>query len=186
MSNERKQIILNEITFWKQNKLLPEHYCDFLMTLYTEGEHAEQSPKKQAKASMLNKNYTKQIVLMALLAMFVGALIYGLFTVTTSSWLMPTVVAIVAIALMVSTLMLLKKNNALAPILQVFAALLIFMLSIHVSQTFYPNSDIVLYSLLLANCGLWLGSGLLLKALYFTIPGSVGLLFVVGNFFVTM
>ena len=39
MSNQRKQIILNEITFWKQNKLLPEHYCDFLMTLYTEGEH---------------------------------------------------------------------------------------------------------------------------------------------------
>ncbi|PKC51915.1 hypothetical protein RhiirA1_482678 [Rhizophagus irregularis] len=38
MPNTRKQIILNEILFWKQNKLLPEHYCDFLMTLYTEGE----------------------------------------------------------------------------------------------------------------------------------------------------
>ena len=31
MSNQRKQIILNEITFWKKNKLLPERYCNFLM-----------------------------------------------------------------------------------------------------------------------------------------------------------
>lgn len=37
MTNPRKKIILNEILFWKQNKLLPEHYCDFLAALYTEG-----------------------------------------------------------------------------------------------------------------------------------------------------
>src|SRR5690606_36010375 len=56
MSNQRKQIIVNEITFWKQNKLLPEHYCDFLMTLYTEGEqepsivgNAKEAVKAQEK-----------------------------------------------------------------------------------------------------------------------------------------
>ena len=42
MENPKKQIILNEILFWKQNKLLPEQYCDFLLKLYTEGEDIKQ------------------------------------------------------------------------------------------------------------------------------------------------
>lgn len=186
MGDQRKKIILNEITFWKQNKLLPGHYCDFLMTLYTEGNYEEDAERKQAKASVLKKKQSKSIALIALLAVVIGALIYGLFTFTSVSWLMPTLVAIVALALMIGTLKLLKDNNAFAPVLQVFAALLIFMLSIHVSQTFYPTSNAVLYVLLIANCSLWLGSGIFLKALYFTIPGAIGLLLVIGNFLITM
>lgn len=186
MGDQRKQIILNEITFWKQNKLLPDHYCDFLMTLYTEGNYEQEQQKKQAKGSVLKKKQGKTVALIVVLAAVIGALIYGLFTFTSVSWLMPTLVAICALALMIGTLKLLKDNNALAPLLQVFAALLIFMLSIHVSQTFYPTSNAVLYTLLIANCSLWLGSGIFLKALYFTIPGAIGLLLVIGNFFFTM
>ena len=33
----RKQIIINEIVYWKDNHLLPAHYCDFLLAIYTEG-----------------------------------------------------------------------------------------------------------------------------------------------------
>lgn len=35
--NPKTKIILQEIHHWKKNRLLPEHYCDFLITLYTEG-----------------------------------------------------------------------------------------------------------------------------------------------------
>ncbi|VEI07661.1 hypothetical protein [Kurthia zopfii] len=27
---QKKAVILKEISFWKTNSLLPEHYCDFL------------------------------------------------------------------------------------------------------------------------------------------------------------
>ena len=37
MDENRKQIIIKEIGYWKNNKLLPEQYCDFLLALYTEG-----------------------------------------------------------------------------------------------------------------------------------------------------
>ena len=43
--NKRKQIIISEIKYWKQNKLLPEHYCDFLITLYAQGEENERRNK---------------------------------------------------------------------------------------------------------------------------------------------
>lgn len=61
MTNPRKKIILNEILFWKQNKLLPEHYCDFLAALYTEGADIEelepvQHPKQAVLPSEKKKN----------------------------------------------------------------------------------------------------------------------------------
>ena len=35
MNESRKQIIINEIGYWKKNQILPEQYCDFLLALYT-------------------------------------------------------------------------------------------------------------------------------------------------------
>ncbi|GEN57403.1 hypothetical protein GCM10012290_11390 [Halolactibacillus alkaliphilus] len=37
MDENRKQTIIHEIKYWKTNHLLPTHYCDFLLALYTEG-----------------------------------------------------------------------------------------------------------------------------------------------------
>jgi hypothetical protein len=36
MELERKAIIVKEIERWRRGRLLPEHYCDFLLNLYTE------------------------------------------------------------------------------------------------------------------------------------------------------
>ncbi|WP_231563724.1 hypothetical protein [Anoxybacillus sp. KU2-6(11)] len=48
MEQKRKEIIINEIKYWKQTRLLPEQYCDFLLALYTEGNHndVDQSTKQ--------------------------------------------------------------------------------------------------------------------------------------------
>lgn len=43
MRKERKEIVIREIKHWRKSKLLPEHYCDFLLTLYMEGEGAEET-----------------------------------------------------------------------------------------------------------------------------------------------
>lgn len=38
MLDDRRQTIIKEIHFWKENKLLPDVYCDYLLALYTQGE----------------------------------------------------------------------------------------------------------------------------------------------------
>ncbi|MBP1999181.1 hypothetical protein J2Z69_000200 [Paenibacillus shirakamiensis] len=48
-SENRVDIILKEIDYWRQNRLLPEHYCDFLQNLYIE------------QAGTANKNSTFSI-----------------------------------------------------------------------------------------------------------------------------
>lgn len=37
LSNRRIEIIIQEINYWKEHKILPEMYCDFLLALYTKG-----------------------------------------------------------------------------------------------------------------------------------------------------
>ncbi len=39
MSNQRTEIIIQEINYWKEHKLLPDVYCNFLLALYTKGEN---------------------------------------------------------------------------------------------------------------------------------------------------
>ncbi|MBM7543212.1 hypothetical protein [Amphibacillus cookii] len=42
MDEQRKKIIINEIKHWKNSQLLPGHFCDFLLALYTEGDVQEE------------------------------------------------------------------------------------------------------------------------------------------------
>lgn len=39
MDKTRQQIIIHEIQYWKEHKLLPESQCDFLLAIYTNGVH---------------------------------------------------------------------------------------------------------------------------------------------------
>ncbi|MGD8189045.1 hypothetical protein ACQCN2_03485 [Brevibacillus ginsengisoli] len=57
MSDQKKKIIIAEIENWRKNHLLPEHYCIFLLNLYTEGEgeHDRQPPKKKKGFFSSNK-----------------------------------------------------------------------------------------------------------------------------------
>jgi hypothetical protein len=56
---DKRKTVINEIHYWRKNKLLPEHYCDFLLNLYadTEGK-TEQTGKSmltdRASASIQN------------------------------------------------------------------------------------------------------------------------------------
>ncbi|WP_139490490.1 hypothetical protein [Brevibacillus dissolubilis] len=47
MDDQRRKVIVSEIQNWRKNHLLPEHYCIFLLNLYTEGE----SPAPEEKPS---------------------------------------------------------------------------------------------------------------------------------------
>ncbi len=45
MAIEKKEIIIREIQQWKQSRLLPGEYCDFLLALYSQGEGIDEPAK---------------------------------------------------------------------------------------------------------------------------------------------
>lgn len=46
MNQERRQIIVKEINYWQRNKLLPDHYCDFLLNLYADQDEKQYSDEQ--------------------------------------------------------------------------------------------------------------------------------------------
>lgn len=180
MANAKKKIILNEILFWKQNKLLPDQYCDFLMTLYSEGNEIELEEEVSHKKSIIAQEKRKKILLFTLLAMISIALLLALFLVTELAWLVATIVGVIAIFLMILAYRFAKKKEMLAPILHIASALLLFGISVKISIEYFFENQIVLYGLLIMNCLLWLFTGYKFKLMYFKVSGAVGLIVLIG------
>ena len=77
MNVNRKQIIISEIKHWKQSKLLPGHYCDFLITLYAQGE--DDTEDEVIPNSVLIKekrNLNTKIILLLLLVLASSASLF--------------------------------------------------------------------------------------------------------------
>lgn len=179
MGNPRKQIILNEILFWKQNKLLPEHYCDFLITLYSEGEELQLDEEISYKKSVGAKERRKKLLIALIISILSLVLFAMLFLMTKYFFVAAIFTGVVAIIFMIYSYKLAKKYDLIAPILQVAAALLIFGISVKISLVYFENNNVVLYSLLIANCLMWTITGIRLKLLYFTISGILGIILLI-------
>lgn len=180
MSNPRKNIILNEILFWKQNKLLPEQYCDFLITLYSEGNNSEFEEELSYKKAVKAKEKRRNIIVIISILLVALALLFMLFVITKFVWLTTIGVGIITAVFIVNAYKFAKKNTLIAPFLQVAAALLIFGLSVKISLTYFEQNIVVLFSLLIANCLMWLILGIKLKQMYFTLSGVLGFIIIIG------
>ncbi|WP_099158530.1 hypothetical protein [Virgibacillus ndiopensis] len=75
MAEERIATIVKEINYWKQHKLLPDMYCDYLLALYTNGTGVSENDalveKRKIKISLII-----QIILQFLLVPFSFLVIY--------------------------------------------------------------------------------------------------------------
>lgn len=178
MSNPKKQIIMNEITFWKQNKLLPEHYCDFLMTLYTEGNN-EQQATGNVKKAVRNVEKRKKWSIASFFPIAAVLITLLLFTIQYK-WVVITVVAIFAVSCLAGAIYFAKKNKLLATMLQLATALSLLGVTLKVCITYFAGNNEILYVLLLLNCILWLLSGMMMKIIYFTISGVLGVIVIVS------
>ncbi|GGA32378.1 hypothetical protein [Psychrobacillus lasiicapitis] len=174
MSVQRKQIILNEIAFWKKNKLLPEHYCDFLIALYARGEEVEDERKEKSSQALLAKKKVNKTFLYVTLGFLTALLIVSLIIITTAAFI-PIIAAGMAICLFLYiAIKLAKTKSMMMPLLFVFSALLLLGVSFKVWDVYFVDYPLVLIGLMIGNCLLWLFSGLLMKLVYFSISGIIG------------
>lgn len=182
MNSQKRMVILNEISFWKKNKLLPEHYCDFLTTLYSEGEEVEDHSKLEVSASnsILAENSTKNTIKMVFLTICTITLIVTLFVLKAPFVLIPIIFSISAI---IGILLFVFKFTRNRTIMTTFAyatvALLILGVSIKLANLFAGEQSFMLYIVLIGNCILWLICGKFLNLIYFKISGVVGLIIII-------
>lgn len=182
MSLQRKQIIMNEIAFWKKNRLLPEHYCDFLLALYAQGENQEDEQVENSSKAVLANKQKNKIILYIIVGLLTVLLLASMFIVTTAIFIPIILVAIAILSFLYIAIKLVRNKSVMAPLLFVFSSLLLLALSFKIWDVYFGDNPLILIGLIFGNCLLWLFSGLLLKLVYFSISGILGLVLIIGYF----
>lgn len=168
MEESRKQIIIKEIIHWKNNRLLPEHYCDFLLALYTEGNTSDSVEKNKDGSS--NK-------LLYLLTFIPIALFLLYFT--ELSLILQMVFAIILMISGIFLSVLFYKKNLFFQFPLVLLAFITLFISVDTTLTLFPSNNLSMYFALGINILIWFIVGWKLKQLYFSISGILGLIMLV-------
>ena len=100
MNQEQKKLIIQEIRNWKESRILPAEYCDFLMNLYAEGDQFSSNPhsstKDEKRGSRDSRMWSRQIQRMLLI--FVGLLMFLIFAFNFTMFPMPMQIVVLLIA----------------------------------------------------------------------------------------
>ncbi len=166
---DRKQIIAKEIEFWKKNRLLPEHYCDFLLMLYR-GENGENHSKKKGNF------FTLTALIISIVCLTLFGISFVAFYFTDFSPIMQILIfALSFIVISVSVWYLGRSRLAIVHLLNMVLALFIFISLIQIIETIYPHSPIAIFSVVLVNCIGWIYLGYKYKLKYFLVSGAIGI-----------
>ncbi len=180
MSDKRREIIIAEIHYWKKSKLLPAHYCDYLLTLYTGGVEEEKVENISEKDSLYNRTKTKAWNRILLLAIVGVIITLTMFFSTKHPGI--TLLASTLFTLLLFSLAWLKKPSKAydaRPAYYTLGALMLLFTTLHLWEAFFGDTMAILIAILMTNCLVWLVIGRRKRLTYFTISGFVGLIFVV-------
>ena len=167
MDKEKKEIIIKEIHYWKENKLLPGTYCDFLLALYTEGNNHEDkisnsSNEKKGKHTFLISVVIALFLISALVTYFTE-LSFVLQTVTSGFLLLASI--------LVTAFLLVRKGKFQMPLVITFIQLLITSLSFVEFAT--EGNSFWIATTVVTNCLLWITIGGFLRIYYLLISGII-------------
>lgn len=76
MDPVKREIILTEIEHWRNSKLLPEHYCDFLKNLYVDEEAGLKPKKNHSVTSISWQSFMRSFLIFGLLSLFLIICLY--------------------------------------------------------------------------------------------------------------
>ncbi|WP_216830038.1 hypothetical protein [Alkalihalobacterium elongatum] len=173
MNRDRKEIIIKEIRYWKQTRLLPEQYCNYLLTLYSEGE---EDYMKVEDGTTSSRRYIKSILtffLVQILLMISVVVIYFTdfpFLLQMASGIFCGVIILKIAKKTLNTL------PHLAHLYFLISAITMLLILVQITQQVLPGNRIIMLLVILINCSSWLLIGMKFKLKYFIIAGSTGII----------
>ncbi len=163
MNQDRKKIIINEILYWRKNKLLPEAYCNFLLSLYTEGEGIDSTKET---ISTQKTPFVWIIVIGSLLPVL---LLVTYFTEISTNLQM--VLNFIFLIICILGLITQRTNSLFVHIGSIILALFILLLTANFSELIFKGQALYLIGMIFFNCIGWIFVGVFLKMRYFLIAG---------------
>ncbi|MFD0048316.1 hypothetical protein ACFVHQ_03075 [Actinomycetes bacterium NPDC127524] len=164
MDQQRKKIIIQEISYWKKNRMLPDTYCDYLLALYSEGAESVQ-PKAR-------KSYIK-----LWLCIIVGLLVaVNLFLNYFTEFPVGLQISLLtfSVLLLAAIAYFLFNKKTLFQVPLIGCAFSLLLETVTAAEQLSSHKHIILYILLLLQCLIWVFAGRKLKLPYFIIAGILG------------
>lgn len=166
MDEMRKKIIIKEINSWKESRMLPEQYCNYLLALYRQGELP---PSNSNNTGSDKKDILSGLSIGALFA-FIVFLNY--FTeIPIRMQMLMTTISIIIFGLAVRRFI---GRKIIFQMALMGMALSLLLLTVSLAEFMAPGKVGILYVFLFINCGLWILMGKKLKLLHFFLAGSLG------------
>lgn len=178
MDEEKRKIIVKEIRHWRNSKLLPEHYCDFLLHLYQNNLEDKEVKTKRSSGFIEGViNWKKWMF------GFAFALGIGWFAVHFTSFPFPMQIAaaLLAVALCYSLGTLQINRSPLLSYLGFGAGSVLFLLAgIEILKLQGMDEPLPVVIHLGLSSLVWIATGLLARMNLFHFCGWVGLLLIYG------
>lgn len=171
MNSSRKEIIISEITYWKQHHMLPEHYCDFLLALYTEGEI---SANKKGR----DKNVWKNSLIIFLILTALGLSVFVIYF-TEFNFVLQTMILTSFVVLLLLFGIYYTKKEYWYTFFYIGTAIQLLLLSVFLNDKLFHNGAGTLCAMIIVNCILWILTGWKLKLYYFIFSGIIGIIVLV-------
>ncbi|ARU62047.1 hypothetical protein CBW65_14305 [Tumebacillus avium] len=186
MNPEQKKLIIGEIKKWRESRLIPTEYCDFLMNLYAEGDAFSHDQQAGSKAKSNWKASANGGVLGKVLLVITGLLLFLIFALNFTLFPEPMQIAVLLLGTAIPFLMAYRKRgkSSLAQTVWLFVAVVMVALVGY----YYLSTDG-----LLADRGalsgtmavvflVWLLAGAVFRSRLVSGIGTLGLLLLYANF----
>ncbi|PFG05672.1 hypothetical protein [Bacillus sp. es.034] len=166
IKNSKKETIIHEILLWKQTKMLPEQYCDYLLALYTEGAGIDDRESAEYQKNHFLKGFLVSI----------SSILISLFVIyfTELSIVLQTAILASFVGLLMGVGIYYTKKQISSLLLYASAACILLLSSMELTERIFEGHSLPLYVTLFLNCFIWIGAGMKWKMKYFTLAGSVG------------
>jgi hypothetical protein len=193
LDDQRRRIIIAEIENWRRNHLLPEHYCIFLLNLYTEGDRpptGRTAGKAEGKAGNhlpgsgqsvhMESGSVYTVSWRAVASWFIGASVIAgmiLLAFHFNRFTTPMQIAIFtcfAFFFYILAFLFRRKAPAIAHV-GLAAAFLVLLLGGFTTLNKLGASDQAILLYLTVICLLWCGSAVLFRYAYLMYLGGIGL-----------
>ncbi|WP_248926645.1 hypothetical protein [Paenibacillus hamazuiensis] len=178
--DEKRKILIREIEHWRRSKLLPEHYCDFLLNLYLEDRSEKPIDGGMfgiSPASIKNSNWKIWMIIFGLMA------VISFTALNFNSFDFPLQMGI-SIVFLVVCYIIGALNREKTPLIAyaMFGVASLFLLFIGLfllkERGLNTPTMTVLY---VTFCSIvWVASGLAARLAIFQLCGWVGLVFAYG------
>jgi hypothetical protein len=176
VKDRKKHIIIKEIKHWKEHRLIPAHYCDFLLTLYTEGE--------QTKETVFNLRKILFLSYLSFLFFLLPLTVLIIHFTEMSLVLQMAVFTIFIIFNLVTYIFTKKKEHTIYKLPLISGLLIALLASIDIVNQLFSSNPFAIPIMILVNCMIWIAIGWKDKLFFISIAGGAGLIFFFGYFFI--